>query len=271
MRIASLTIDGGQVEEGLVTLSQIARERDDFEAWASLGAEFRILDRHDEAVDAFQSALRRAGSNEEAVLANMSLFATHRAAGRVTDALDAWQMAVVLEPDLAGQAYQVYGWLIRRGLPEEAAPYLEHETAPLRRTFFQGLVDWYANRQQAARRKWQQVIDMDDEPESDVDIEVFMEAALRLGTPQAADEVAQTLFRSGEMISVRAEVLRGIAKLMLDQPDLAQTHLEQAQLRFERSSRIRSGLAADQWELLTTLVPDSERTAGLERFFDTGT
>ena len=73
------------------------------------------------------------------------------------------------------------------------------------------------------------------------------------------------------MISIRAEVLRGIAKLMLEQPDLAQTHLEQALLRFRRSSRLRTGLAADQWELLTQLVPDPEQTAGLARFFDTGT
>ena len=86
-----------------------------------------------------------------------------------------------------------------------------------------------------------------------------------------ADELAQTLFVSGEMISVRAEVLRGIAKLLLEQPDLARTHLDQALLRFRRSSRLRSGLAADQWELLTQLVPDPERTADLAHLFDTGT
>jgi tetratricopeptide (TPR) repeat protein len=271
IRIASLTIDSGQVEEGLSTLTQIVHEQDDFASWASLGAEFRILERHDEAVDAFQTALRRATSNEEAVLANMSLFAVYRATGRVADALHAWQMVLVLEPDMADQEHQVYGWLIREGLVTEAAPYLERDPAPLRRTFFEGLVDWHANRQEAARRKWQEVIDMDAEPEADIDIEAFMEAALRLGTPQVADEAAQTLFLSGEMISVRAQVLRGIAKLMLDQPDLAQTHFEQALLRFERSSRIRSGLAADQWELLTTLVPDAERTADYERLFGTGT
>jgi tetratricopeptide (TPR) repeat protein len=270
-RIASLTIDRGQVEEGLAVLDQIAREQDDFQAWAALGAELRILDRYEEAVDAFRSALHRASSNEEAVLANMSLFATHRVANRVAEALDAWQMAVVLEPDMADQAHQVYGWLIRRGQLEEAAPYLEHETAPLRRAFFEGLVDWQANRQEAARRKWQQVIDMDAEPEAEVDIEVFMEAALRLGTPQTADDAAQTLSLSGEMISFRAEVLRGIAKLLLDQPGLAQAYLEQALLRFERSSRIRTGLPSDQWELLTALVPGSEQVANLRQYFDTRT
>ena len=98
-----------------------------------------------------------------------------------------------------------------------------------------------------------------------------MEAALRLGLPQQADDLAQTRFLSGEMISFRAEVLRGIAKLMLNQPDLARTYFDQALLRFRRSSRLRSGLAADQWALLTQLVPDPEQTAGFAHMFDTGT
>jgi len=271
IRIALLTIDSGQVEEGLAALSQIADEEDDFAAWASLGSELRRLDRYGEALDAYRTTLRRATSNEEAVLANLALYSVYRSTGRVADALDAWQMVLVLEPDMVDQEHQVYSWLIRDGLLEEAIPYLEREPVPLRRTFFEGLVDWQANRQDDARRKWQEVFDTDSEPEEDVDVEAIMEAALRLGAPQAADELAQTLFLSGEMISVRAEVLRGIAKLLLDQPDLAQTHLEQALLRFRRSTRSRSGLAADQWELLTTLVPDSESTANLARFFDTGT
>jgi tetratricopeptide (TPR) repeat protein len=271
IRIASLTIDSGQVEEGLAALTQIVQQEDDFAAWAALGSEYRLLERYDETLDAFRSALQRATSNEEAVLANMALYSVYRSTGRIADALSAWQMVLVLEPELAAQEHQVYGWLIRQGLLEQAAPYLERETVRLRRVFFEGLVDWQANRQDAARRKWREVIDVDDEPEDDIDIELFMEAALRLDTPQVADEAAQTLFLSGAMISVRAEVLRGIAKLMLDQPDLAEKHLEQALLRVERGSRRRSGLDADQWKLLTTLVPDSERTAGLTRFFDTGT
>ena len=96
-------------------------------------------------------------------------------------------------------------------------------------------------------------------------------SALRLDTPKAAEEVAKTLFFSGELLSVRGEVLRGISKLMLKEPDLARTHFEQALLRFRRATRLRLGLAADQWELLTQLVPDPAQTAQLARFFDTGT
>jgi len=271
IRIASLTIDSGQVEEGLAALSKIVDEQDDFTAWASLGSELRRLERYDEALDALRTTLRRATSNEEAVLANLALYSVYRSTGRIADALDAWQMVLVLEPDMAAQEHQVYSWLIREGLLEEAAPYLERETVALRRTFFEGLVDWQSNRQDSARRRWQQVLDMDAEPEDDIDIEAFMEAALRLGIPQKADEVAQTLFLSGEMISVRAEVLRGIAKLLLDKPGLALAHFEQALLRFRRGARSRSGLDADQWELLTALVPSSESTADLARLFDTGT
>jgi hypothetical protein len=140
----------------------------------------------------------------------------------------------------------------------------------MRRTFFEGLADWHADRPQAAREKWQKVIDMDAKPEDDVDVEILMEAALRLDKSQMADDLAQTLLLSGELISVRAQVLRGIAKLMLDQPDLAKRHFEEAKLRLERGSRIHSGLDADQWELLTQLVPSPEQTAGLAHLFDTG-
>lgn len=271
IRIASLTIDSGQVEEGLAALTQIAREQDSFAAWAALGSEYRILDRYDESVHAYQSALRRASNNEEAVMTNMALFGLHRSVGRIADALDAWQMALVLEPDLADQSSQVYGWLIRGGHIQEAAPYLEREIAPIQRAFYDGLIDWQANRQDAARRKWQAILEPDVELESDADVEAMMEAALRLGKPEAAENLAKTLFLSGEPISVRAEVLRGIAKLMLEQPDLARIHFTQALLRFRRSSRLRSGLAADQWQLLTQLLPNSEQTAGFEQLFDTGT
>jgi hypothetical protein len=112
---------------------------------------------------------------------------------------------------------------------------------------------------------------MEEEPEAEIDVEILMEAALRLGIPEQADDLGQSLFLAGELLSVRAQVLRGIAKLMLGQRDLARTYFGQAQLRRERGSRLGSGLEADQWALLTLLVPDSEQTAGLEQFFDTGT
>jgi len=269
IRIASLTVESGQVEKGLAALAEIAREQDNYTTWSALGTEYKILGRHAEAEEAYRAALRHADSNEEAVVANLALFDTYRAAEQVEKALDAWQMALVLEPEMADQEYQVYGWLIRSGRARQAAPYLEREPVPLRRTFFEGLVDEQANRQDAARRKWQAVFDSEQEPEEDVDVEIRMEAALRLDLPLAADELAQGLFFSGELISARAEVLRGIAKLMLDQPDLAETHVRQALLRFRRGSRLRTGLSADLWELLTQLVPDPGQTGGLRHYFDT--
>ena len=271
IRMASLTIDSGQVEDGLAALTRIADEQDGFDARFALGSEFEVLGRYTEAIDAYRSALRQATSNDEAVIANLGLLDVYRATEQIEDALDTWKMILVLEPDMAEQEHQVYSWLIREGHQEEAAPYLQRESVPLRRTFFEGLVDWQAGRTDAARRKWSEVLDLEEELDEDVDVEAWMEAALRLGVPQRADELAQGLFLSGELLSIRATVLRGIAKLMLDQRALAETHLEQALLRFRRNSRSRAGLAADQWVLLTQLVPDPAQTAGLARFFDTGT
>jgi tetratricopeptide (TPR) repeat protein len=275
IRIASLTIESGQVEEGLAALTEIADERDDFAAWSALGTEFKILERYDDAIAAYRTALARATSNELAVVANLALFDLYRTVGQVEQALDTWKMILVLEPEMAEQEYQVYGWLIRHGYVEEAAPYLEREPAPIRRTFFEGLVEWRANREDAARRKWRQTLDLglddkDDEGTEDVDVEATMEAALRLGMPERVDELAQGYFLAGELLSIRAEVLRSIAKLMLGQADQARAGLEQALLRFRRGSRLQVGLAADLWGLLTELIPDPAQTAGLVRFFETG-
>jgi tetratricopeptide (TPR) repeat protein len=269
IRIASLTVESGQVEEGLAALTEIAREQDNYTTWSALGTEYKILGRHAEAEEAYRTALRHAASNEEAVVANLALFDTYRTADQVEKALDAWQMALVLEPDMADEEYRVYGWLIRSGHVQQAAPYLEREPVSLRRTFFEGLIDGQAGRQDAARRKWQEVFDSEEVPEEDVDVEIRMEAALRLDLPLAADELAQALFLSGDLISARAEVLRGIAKLMLDQPDLAETHIRQALLRLRRGSRVQTSLVADLWELLTQLVPDPAQTAALKHYFDT--
>ena len=271
IRIASLTIDSGEAAQGLAALTRIAQEQDSFRAWAALGSEYRLLERYDESIEAYRNALRRASSDEEAVLANMALFSLHRSVGRVPEALDAWQMALVLDPDMADSASEVYGWLIREGYLQEAAPYLERELSPILSAFFSGLVDWQADRQEAARRKWREVLDIDREPELDSEVEALMEASLRLGEPEKVTEIARELFTSRSLLSVRADVLRGIAVVMRDEPELAQSYFEQALLRFQRTTRLRSGLATDLWELLTQLVPESERTAGLARFFNTGT
>jgi tetratricopeptide (TPR) repeat protein len=271
-RIASLRIERGEVQEGLAGMRQVAEEQDDLDSWFTLGAEYGVLERYDEALDCYQTALGRATSNEEAALVNLSIVRIHQAANRLDAALDAWNMAVVLDPELADEVESVYVWLIRQGALEQAASYLERDTQLVRRTFYEGLLHWQAGRQQAARGKWSDVLSLEEEIDSSAgDVEAWMEAALRLDLPAQADGIVQELSLQGETLSVQAGVLHGIAKLMLGELASAEGLFEQAVRRLERGWPARTEIPAVFWDLLTLVVADQESTRRAAPYFETGT
>jgi len=266
-RIASLMIESGEVEGGLTRMRQVAEESPSYDSWTGLGAEYIILKRYDEAEACYQSALSLAGSNEEAAAANTSLFRVYRETDRVDRALSAWNMALVLDPDLAGQVYWVYAWLIERGDLEEAAKYLEREREPVRRTFYLGLLAWQAGEQDAARERWRDVLDMEvDEGESDV--EAWMEAALRLGEPEKVIDLEGDVLVRSAPDSVEGAILMGIAYAMLDEVEDAAEWFDQATLRFQRAWPSRDKIPAEKWTLLTSLVSDEGTLQSVAAYFD---
>jgi tetratricopeptide (TPR) repeat protein len=145
-RIASLVIEQGDVEQGLAQMRQIAEDGASFAAWADLGAEYAALKHYDQAEACYQSALSLSQSNEEAAIANVGLFRVYRETGRVADALGAWSMVVVLDPDMNDHVSEVYTWLIERGDVEQVEKYLSRERDRARRAFYQGLRHWEAGR-----------------------------------------------------------------------------------------------------------------------------
>jgi tetratricopeptide (TPR) repeat protein len=197
-RVASLMIEKGEVEEGLTRLRQIAETLNDFGSWIDLGAEHFALKRYGKAETSYQSALAMAESNEHAVIANSALLRVYQETDRVDQVLDVWNLALVLDPELAEQAVEVYGWLIRRGELDRARPFLERERNPITRTFYEGLLEWYAGQQEAARQRWREVLEMDP-GQQNTQIETWMEAALRLDEPQRVDQLATELTRDGRL------------------------------------------------------------------------
>ena len=268
-RIASLTIEQGKVEEGLSQMRQIAEDKQDFASWIDLGAEYRVLKQVDQAEACYKSALRQAQSNQDAAMANVALFSVYQEADRVDDALDAWDMAIVLNPELADGAYQAYGWLIRRGDLDRAQKYFSRERRPIRRSFYEGLIEWQKGNKDAARQTWQGLLNTKDKVE-DPDLATWAEAALRVDEPKRVDERLTELDANSQVIPAGLITLHGIAKLMQNEVQEAREQFERVVDRLRRAWPSRSNIPTDRWDLLTVLIADRKRQESVKDYFDTG-
>lgn len=267
-QIGSLMIDRGDEQEGLEQIKQTLAEDPSLEGWIILGAEYLNLERYDEAIASYQSALKLATDNESAALANIGLFLTYRAQGCLQDALDTWAMVVVLDPDMADQVSEVYTWLIERGDLEQATKYLEREPEQIRRAYYRGVIEWERGNEQAARSHWRRVLNMDAERET-ADVASWMRAALRLGSPAQAIMVGTHQLEHHGGLPVEASTILGIAFAATGQIDDAEQWFEQVIARLRRSRPARNEIDARHWQLLTSVVPDLETIESLVPFFDT--
>ena len=124
-RIAALMLDQGDTEAAVACLEQLSGPSPNFDVWMDLALAYARAERYQEAVQSYQRALGLAGSNEQATLANLGLFRVYVDMGDTACALEAWDMALVLDPDLDGMASDVIRWLILSGEVDRARRYLE--------------------------------------------------------------------------------------------------------------------------------------------------
>ena len=267
-RIASLMIERGDVEEGLVAMRQIAEGNPSFVSWADLGAEYAALLRYEQAESCYQSALALAKDNAEAAIANLGSFRVCRETDRADDALSAWGMAVVLDPEMGEHVSEVYTWLIERGDLELAEEYLGREQDQARHAFYQGLLDWQVGREDAAQSRWNDVLDMDI-ADQDIDAAVWIEAALRLGEPERAIESEPILTGENTVPSVDTATVLGIAYAMLDQIEDAKRWFDVVVQRLRRGWPATYKIEKHGWKLLNSLVPNQETVQVLADYFDT--
>jgi hypothetical protein len=178
-------------------------------------------------------------------------------------------MAVVLDPDLSEHVAQVYDWLIRHGHTDRAPAYLEREPNPMRRLFYQGLLDWHAGRQDAARNKWNDVLAMEVQRDNAI-IETWMEAALRLDEPKEVTDLAAELAATSHTPSAGTLMLTAAAHLVQDETQEARNALDLIILRLERGWPARTQIPREQWLLLKSLVPDPSARDSVADLFETG-
>jgi tetratricopeptide (TPR) repeat protein len=259
-------IERGDVEEGLSRMRQIAEDKQDFMSWADLGAECTALKQYEEAKSCYQTALSLAESNETAAIANAGLFHVAKETDHVQDALSAWNMISVLNPDLGDQVAEVYTWLIERGDLEQAVKYLSREPDPMQKTFYQGMLDRRAGRDEAATANWRRVLDI--EIADDSDATPWMRAAMLLEEPQTAIEAEDVLRDRNSPPSVEEAVTLGIAYAMLGEIDKAKTWFEQVIRRLERGWPVKTKIDSAQWSFLTSVITNQETVQALADFFE---
>lgn len=267
--IASVRIEQGEVEEGLAQLRQVAAETPALAAWSDLGREYMALDRHQEAEAAYKRARELADSNETAAFANVALFRAYQTMGRVDDALSAWGMATVLDPNLAEHVFEVYSWLIEEGEPERARRYVQREANAARRMLYEGLIEWKGGRKEEARSLWQRVVRLNPEDEH-VDEVAWMEAALRLGEPERVITFEEETIGELALVSEIEATLLGIANAAEGKLEAARRWLDQVRRELGRGWPPQDKIRARYRVLLEQVVTDREIVKALLGYFEEG-
>ena len=268
VQIASLMIEQGDVEAGLARMRQSAEQNQDALTWTHLGTEYLLLKRYDAAEACYQAALPVAQNNDQAASTYAALFNLYRERDRVEEALDAWSMSAILDPDRSDMAFVVCRWLIERGDLERAQTYLERERSPLLRRFYLGLHDWHAGQQDEARAQWRQVLDMEVGKE-ELALDAWIEAALRLGKPEQVTARTSELDDQETTLSDPIIVMIGIAHTMLGNVQEAQARFQDLIRRLERRWPSRDRIPFKNWALLTSLVSEEEKLQAVAPYFET--
>jgi hypothetical protein len=89
-----------------------------------------------------------------------------------------------------------------------------------------------------------------------------------LGEPERADERLQELLSDGQMVPTGIVTLLGIANLMLGDTAEAIELFERVVDRLRRAWPSRQKMPVTYWELLTTVVPDTETQDRVRGYFE---
>jgi tetratricopeptide (TPR) repeat protein len=258
-RLASLTyIDMGQAERGLdELLAQAVAKPGNHDAWLTIGSEYNTLGRLEEAEENLQRAARQAGAPEARAECHLTLFDYYRDHGRIDEALAAWNAAWQALGKDADVIFPVYQMLMENDRYEQAAEYLARETNPLRRGFYQGMLDAAAGRADEATKRWQKVARMEVSKHDDGH-EAWAEAALRVDAPARGIVGALEGDWQASNISSRGLILLAIARARLGRSDLVEHALTAARNLGLQMRPRHEKLSPANWALFDELVADPE-------------
>ncbi len=265
--IGILEIEAGKVEQGLSRLQEVADEFQDVPSLLIMANAYVYLGRCEDAVKVLQRALGLATNDQDAAQVYYGLFSVYRHMGRVEEGLDAWNMAVVLNPDLGDAIHLVYRWMIECGELEQAKRYLDREKDELLRLLGQGIMEWRRGDLQAAEALWRQVLER--EPRTIMDVETIMEAALWLGETDPVADMSARLAEEEVAPSTEVMVMLAIAAAMDGEWLAAERWLKLAYRRLMRTSMPVRKISTRWWQMFNRCLPDSEELRGFAQYFET--
>jgi tetratricopeptide (TPR) repeat protein len=263
--MALVRIDMGQAEAGLDELRALAVARPDSLLWQTIGAECDALGRVDEAEESLRRAVQLATDANSRREAYLSLFDFYRGQNRTDEALAAWQQA------WAGQqpeyVFPLYQMMQEVGDLKRAQEYLDQESNPLRKGFYQGSLAAGEGKADEAAKHWKRVARMDP-LKYDEGQDAWAEAALRTDLPAQEVIAAMNAVSQAKGLSVHGIVLQAIAEARIGHTDHAKGALEMARNVGLQSRPRQEKLSATHWALLDELVPDAALKSQLRDYFE---
>lgn len=265
--LAILRAAQGYVDRGLAELRALAEEQpNDVWRWIYLGAEARVAGRLAESEAAFERAAAAGGPEdaEELAVAHYQRFHLFQEAGRVDEALAAWEQAVALNPEAGQTVREVYTLLTGAGRYNQALEYVARDGNALQAGFQRGLIASRTGQRDQAQREWQGVAALDPQ-EYEYGHDAWAEATLRIGNADRAIEKLQTLL--GRYGTPRLVVLSGMAWAMKGDAALAAALFQRAVEMHRRGRPPKNKLDSDDWHLLDALVANEQIKAALKTYF----
>ncbi len=268
IRIHTLRIERGEVEQGLAGLRQAVEHADQAHSWTVLGIQLRELGQPEQAEVCLKKALARADNDDAFANAHLELFMLYRSQHRLVQALESWDMAATLWPEQADNANVLYRWLIEEGEIERAQSYLRRERNPVWREFFAGLIDWHGGQTVRASNHWRQVLNTQIDEGAPALVE-WLEAALRLGEADVVSAEIERQLDSGNTPPPFAWMIDGLACALTGRIDDAHSILADVVRMLERRWPSHSGIEG-WWPLVTDVISDPDTRSALAGYFDQG-
>jgi len=211
LHAANLKLEGGQREEGLHELREIAEaDPQNIWGWIALGSGYLWLEQYEQAEEFLRrAAVLETADNEDRASAWKALFELYDVQQRVQEAIDAWEQACRLDPGLRSTLPELCAMLIYQGHYPAAAEYTQQVDSRPRQLFCTGLLHSAYMRVTEAGRAWTEM--MEYGPGRDQGgYDEYAEASIRILLPARGLELIEPLIQRGE-VNYRRLLIAGLA------------------------------------------------------------
>jgi len=211
LHAANLKLEAGQREAGLDELREIAEaDPQNIWGWIALGSGYLWLQRYQESEEFLRRAATLEGAaTDDRALAWKLLFDLYDVQARVQEAVDAWEQAYHLDPELRSTLPELCAAVIDHGHYPIAEEYIRQVDSRPRRLYCMGLLHTATIQVTEAGRAWTELLEAGP-AQSQEGYDEYAEAAVRALLPARGLEVIEPLIQRGE-VNYRRLLIAGLA------------------------------------------------------------